>query len=82
MKCVLLLEELKEAYGVQYTVTPLDPQQGENKKPWYTKLNPNGKWPVLIDHDNGDFAVPETQGRLLNGVKQCQTGILTHSFSN
>jgi Glutathione S-transferase, N-terminal domain len=35
-------------------------------EPWYLKLNPNGRIPTLIDHDEGDFAVWES-GALQSG---------------
>jgi glutathione S-transferase len=37
---------------------------GEIKKPWFIELNPNAKLPVLIDHDNKHFTIPESRGRL------------------
>ena len=34
------------------------------KEPWYTKLGPNGRIPVIVDHDRGGFAVQEGQAIL------------------
>ncbi|QDS69638.1 hypothetical protein FKW77_009044 [Venturia effusa] len=50
-KPVILLEELKAAYGMDYAVQCITLPQGIQKEPWYLALNPAGKIPVLIDHD-------------------------------
>jgi glutathione S-transferase len=56
-----LLEELKEAYGGDYTVQNIDIfQNNDQKEHWFIKLGPNGRIPVLIDHDRGGYAVMET----------------------
>lgn len=54
-----MLEELKEAYGADYVWQSVAISKGVQKQPWYTKLNPNGKIPVLVDHDHGDLAIME-----------------------
>lgn len=33
---------------------------GEQKRPEYLRLNPNGRIPTIVDHDNGDFVVFES----------------------
>lgn len=55
-KPAILLEEL----GLPHTVVPVDLGSGAQKQPEYLKLNPNGKIPVLIDHEADDFAVFES----------------------
>lgn len=35
------------------------------QEPWFLKLNPNGRVPVLIDHTRDDFIVFETAAILL-----------------
>jgi GST-like protein len=55
-KISILLEEL----GVEYKVTPIALSKQEQKEDWYLALNPNGRIPTLIDHDNGDFALFES----------------------
>ncbi|AEO69742.1 uncharacterized protein THITE_2120464 [Thermothielavioides terrestris NRRL 8126] len=62
-KVSILLEELKEAYGKDYSVKSIDIFDNDNKpqkQPWYTALNPNGRIPTIVDHDRGGFAVFET----------------------
>ncbi|KAF2031210.1 glutathione S-transferase II [Setomelanomma holmii] len=58
-RIAILLEELKAAYNTPYTVQSIDIFAGVQKEPWYLALNPNGRIPVLIDHDQGDHVVTE-----------------------
>jgi len=58
-KASILLEELKEAYGKDYTWQPINISQNIQKEEWFTKLGPNGRIPVIVDHDQGGFAVME-----------------------
>jgi len=61
-----LLEELKAINpAVDYEVHKIDITSGKQKEPWFIKLNPNGRIPVLIDHTRNDFAVFETSAILL-----------------
>jgi glutathione S-transferase len=46
-KCVIVAQLL----GIDLEVAPLDLMKGENRKPEYLKLNPNGKVPTLVDND-------------------------------
>lgn len=48
-KIPIALEEL----GLDYTLTHVDLNKGEQKVPDFVALNPNGKIPVLIDRGNG-----------------------------
>jgi glutathione S-transferase len=52
-KVVLVLEEL----GLSYETVYLDFDKKEHKAAEYTKLNPNGRIPTLIDHENNDFVI-------------------------
>lgn len=47
MKVVLALEEM----GLTYEPVPLDTRKGEQFRPDYLALNPNGKVPALVDGD-------------------------------
>ncbi|KAL1799624.1 hypothetical protein ACET3X_003661 [Alternaria dauci] len=59
-KASILLEELKEAYGKEYTWQSINISKNTQKQPWFTKLGPNGRIPVIVDHDQGGFAVQES----------------------
>ncbi|KAI0659471.1 glutathione S-transferase C-terminal-like protein [Cubamyces menziesii] len=59
-KTAIVLEEL----GLEYESIYLDFQKGEQKAPEYTKFNPNGRIPTLIDHSNNDFVVWESNAIL------------------
>jgi GSH-dependent disulfide-bond oxidoreductase len=55
-KVSITLEEL----GLPYTLHPIDFGKNEQKEPWYTAMNPNGRIPTIVDRDNDDFAVFES----------------------
>lgn len=52
-KVRFVLEEL----GLTYEAVHLSYQTGECKAPEYTKLNPNGRIPIIIDHGNNNFVL-------------------------
>jgi glutathione S-transferase len=55
-KISITLEEL----GLPYSVRHIRLSEKEQKEPWYLKVNPNGRIPTIVDHDNGDFVVFES----------------------
>ena len=55
-KASITLEEL----GIEYSVRHIEMDKLQQKEPWFLKLNPNGRIPVIVDHDNGEFAVFES----------------------
>jgi glutathione S-transferase len=55
-KASITLEEL----GLPYKVTRISFDKKEQKEPWFLKINPNGRIPAIVDHDNDDFAVFES----------------------
>lgn len=62
IKANIILEELKQTYGKEYTWQGINIGQNIQKEPWFTKLGPNGRIPVIVDHDQGGFAVQEGLG--------------------
>ena len=60
-KASITLEEL----ALPYKVRRIDFDKREQKEPWYLKINPNGRIPAIVDHDNGDFAVFESGALML-----------------
>lgn len=55
-KVSIALEEM----GLAYSVRALKLMQLEQKQPWFLAINPNGRIPAIIDHDEDDFAVFES----------------------
>ena len=52
-KASIMLEEV----GLPYTVHPVDITKGGSQTPEYLEMNPNGKIPVVVDHDAGRTVV-------------------------
>jgi glutathione S-transferase len=55
-KASIALEEL----GLPYEVHPINLLAGEQKRPEYLQLNPNGRIPTIVDREAGNFAVFES----------------------
>ena len=60
-KVSIMLEET----GLAYEVRAINLLGNEQKEDWYLKLNPNGRIPTIVDHDNDDFAVFESGAILI-----------------
>lgn len=60
-KASIALEEL----GLAYEVKAINILEGEQKTPEYLAINPNGRIPAIVDHDEGDFAVFESGAILI-----------------
>jgi len=65
-KVSIMLEEL----GVPYKVTPISLTDRQQKEDWYVALNPNGRIPTLVDHDEEDFAIFESGAILIYLAEQ------------
>ena len=60
-KASIALEEL----GIDYATVYLHFDKNEQKTPEFLKLNPNGRIPVIVDHDYDDFVLAESGAILL-----------------
>jgi len=69
-KVQILLEELAETYGTEWTTTLINISTNEQKKEWFLRLDPNGRIPVLVDNTQSPpFTVMETSAELLYLLK-------------
>ncbi len=55
-KASIMLEEC----ALDYKVHSLALGKMEQKEDWFLQINPNGRIPAIVDHDNDDFAVFES----------------------
>lgn len=60
-KVSIALEEL----GLPYALKVLNLSEGEQRRPDYLKINPNGRIPAIVDHEAGGFAVFESGACLI-----------------
>jgi GSH-dependent disulfide-bond oxidoreductase len=60
-KASIMLEET----GLPYAVHPISLGAGDQKKPEYLAINPNGRIPTIVDRDEGNFAVFESGAILI-----------------
>ena len=60
-KVSIMLEET----GLDYEVHKIDLGKQEQKSPEFMAMNPNGRIPVIVDHDNDDFVVFESGAILI-----------------
>ncbi|KAF9812618.1 hypothetical protein IEO21_06089 [Rhodonia placenta] len=68
-KVAFVLAEL----GLTYESVYLDFNKNEQKAPEFTKYNPNGRIPALIDHKNKDFTVWESNAIIVYLVEKYDT---------
>ena len=60
-KISVALEEM----AISYSFRHLDFQRNEQKTPEYLALNPNGRIPVIVDHQNNEYVLSESGAILL-----------------
>jgi GST-like protein len=66
IKVSIALEEL----GLDYDVKSISLSKLEQKEDWFLQINPNGRIPAIVDHDNNDFAVFESGAILIYLAKK------------
>ncbi|RVU39791.1 thiol:disulfide oxidoreductase [Hwanghaeella grinnelliae] len=49
-KVSILLEELVDALGIDYTMIPVNIGKGDQFKPDFLKISPNNRMPAIVDH--------------------------------
>jgi len=60
-KVSIALEEL----ALPYETHVIDLRAGEQKLPWFTNINPNGRIPAIVDRENANFPIFESGAILL-----------------
>ena len=70
-KVSIALEEL----GLAYETHAVDLQAEQQKEPWFLALNPNGRIPVIVDHDADDLVIFES-GAILLHLAECSGALL------
>jgi glutathione S-transferase len=60
-KASITLEEL----AIPYQTVGIDLGKNVQKEPWFLAINPNGRIPAIVDHDEGDFPVFESGAIML-----------------
>lgn len=60
-KASVALEEMQ----LPYQVKPINLMEGEQKTPEFLAINPNGRIPAMVDHDNDDLAIFESGAIML-----------------
>ncbi len=81
-KASIMLEELE----LRYEATWLDLGELQQQEPWFLEINPNGRIPAIVDHDEDGFSVfesgailiylAEKTGRLLPAETKARSTVL------
>jgi len=66
-KASIALEEM----ALPYKVHVIDLREGDQHRPAYLKICPNGRIPAIVDKDEGDFPVFESGAVLLYLAEKC-----------
>ncbi|MCR9164573.1 MAG: glutathione S-transferase family protein [Nannocystaceae bacterium] len=74
-KASITLEEL----GLPYETRVLDLKAEEQKQAWFLALNPNGRIPVIVDHDADDLVVFESGAILIHLAERTSRLLPVHA---
>ena len=74
-KASIMLEEI----GLPYNLIHIKLHKLEQKRPEYLRVNPNGRIPTIIDHDEGDFIVFESGAILIYLAEKTGKFLPTHN---
>lgn len=66
-KASIALEEM----ALPYNVHVIDLREGEQRRPEFLKICPNGRIPAIVDADEGDFPVFESGAILIYLAEKC-----------
>ncbi|KAG8530492.1 uncharacterized protein KY384_004995 [Bacidia gigantensis] len=70
-KVQIMLEELKDVYGTEWTQSIIHIMTNIQKEDWFLRLDANGRIPILVDHTKSPpFPVMETSAELLYLLKE------------
>lgn len=72
IKVLIMLEEL----GLNYKLHSVNIRQGKQKLPAFLQLNPNGKVPVIVDHDSTNTPLVLTESAAILVYLAEKTGLL------
>lgn len=66
-KASIALEEME----IPYETVAIDLERGDQRTPEFLAINPNGRIPAIVDHDNDDFCVFESGAILIYLAEKC-----------
>ena len=67
-KAAMALEEL----SLDYTVKNIDLAAGDQHKPYFLKMNPNGRNPVIVDHEEDGLVIFDSNAILFIWQKKLE----------
>ncbi|KAL3153807.1 hypothetical protein ABBQ32_013388 [Trebouxia sp. C0010 RCD-2024] len=69
-KANMIIEELK----IPYKLHAIKLSDNDQKQEWFLKINPNGRIPAIVDHDEGDLPVFESGAIMIHLAEKDPNG--------